>query len=314
MACARVPPSRRQRGGKHQCRRNGQSRGRRCRRQMDVIDFTRARERAGKFDAAGKTFAFNGVDRAAEHAPRPCLAPRSRAHRVGEVQPHRIAQQIGETFPVAGDHVSAEPLEDCHFKLCRSARVAPSSIERSSLSTTPYESRAASFDMNSPARPAHALRVALERLAPSSAAPGAHDHFRIRADGLVAAVHHPVFALSGRAQVVASAFAGPASPQAPCRAPAPVRAPRSSISRRRSCAPACRCRGRPGTCPRLLKSRRRARAFTSTGHFISMPSIEPLRTSPWHTENRGRFAVLERTAAPAAASMLCTTKRRLDFG
>src|SRR5258708_4248841 len=75
-----------------------------------------------------------------------------------------------------------------------------------------------------PARPAHALRVALERLAPSAAAPGAHDDIGIRAHRLVAAVHHSVFALPGAAQVVASALAGSAAPQAPRGTPAAGRA------------------------------------------------------------------------------------------
>src|SRR5256885_9236530 len=104
---------------------------------MDVIDFTRPREAAGNFDVAGETFAFNGVD-ALQSAPLGRPSRRDpRAHGVGKVQPHRIAQWIGETFPVAGDHVRAEPLEEGHFRLCRSASVAASSTERSSLSTTP---------------------------------------------------------------------------------------------------------------------------------------------------------------------------------
>jgi hypothetical protein len=53
------------------------------------------------------------------------------------VQPQRIPHGGGKTFPIAADGVNAEPFEDRHFRLRRSARVAPSSTERSSLSTTP---------------------------------------------------------------------------------------------------------------------------------------------------------------------------------
>src|SRR2546430_10345361 len=43
--------------------------------------------------------------------PRSTLFPYTTLFR-SKVQPHHIAQRIGETFPVAGDHVSAESFEE----------------------------------------------------------------------------------------------------------------------------------------------------------------------------------------------------------
>src|SRR4029077_10958135 len=63
--------------------------------------------------------------------------------------------------------------------------------------------------------PADALRVALQRIAPAASAAGAHDDLGVLGHRLVAAVHHPVLAAPGAAQIVAAAFAGLAAPQAP---------------------------------------------------------------------------------------------------
>src|SRR5882762_5825399 len=72
--------------------------------------------------------------------------------------------------------------------------------------------------------PAHAFRIALERLAPSAAAPGAHDNVGIRRYRLVAAAHRGIFALAGAEQIVAAGLSGAAAPQAPRGAAAAVRA------------------------------------------------------------------------------------------
>src|SRR5207248_1597382 len=70
----------------------------------------------------------------------------------------------------------------------------------------------------------------------------------------------------------------------------------------------------PRCLPAPPESRRSARPSTSTGHLSSMPSIEPLRTSPWQTETvAGSPSSVGRPPQPPP-SMLCTTKRRLVFG
>ena len=45
-----------------------------------------------------------------------------------------------------------------------------------------------------------------------------------------------------------------------------------------------------------------------------MPSIEPLRTSPWHTETVADSPSSVGRPPQPPPSMLCTTKRRLVFG
>src|SRR6267378_2810346 len=71
--------------------------------------------------------------------------------------------------------------------------------------------------------PAHAFRIALERLAPSAASPGANDDFGIRGHRLVAAAHRGIFALAGAEQIVAAGLSGTAAPQAPRGAAPAVR-------------------------------------------------------------------------------------------
>src|SRR6516165_1605175 len=66
--------------------------------------------------------------------------------------------------------------------------------------------------------------------------------------------------------------------------------------------------------PAPPESVRNARASTRTGHLSSMPSIEPLRTSPWHTDTVPDSPSSNGRPPQPPPSMLCTTKRRLVCG
>ena len=59
---------------------------------------------------------------------------------------------------------------------------------------------------------------------------------------------------------------------------------------------------------------RRPRLSTSTGHLSSMPSMEPLRTSPWHTETVADSPSCVGRPPQPPPSRLCTTKRRFVSG
>ena len=171
----------------------------------------------------------------------------------------------------------------------RALRVARASRPRRRqvlpVSTTPYCSRAASDETNSSSTSQRTrLRVALQRIAPAAAAAGAHDDLGVApAPAGALPSHHAELALP-RLRRVAAAVAGLAAPHAPGRAALAVGALEIPAALDEVAHLRCRCRARRGTCPAPPESRRSARLFTSTGHFSSMPSIEPLRTSPWQTE------------------------------
>ena len=105
---------------------------------------------------------------------------------------------------------------------------------------------------------------------------------------------------------------GSRSRKSPCRAGLPPHRPQGGHCSRRGLVeiPAaldqvahaqCRCRARRDICRRRRNPVRSARLSTSTGHFSSMPSIEPLRTSPWQTETVPDSPSSVRPPAPAAA-------------
>ena len=70
----------------------------------------------------------------------------------------------------------------------------------------------------------------------------------------------------------------------------------------------------PRNLPAPQESGRSSRLSTTTGHFSSMPSIEPLRTSPWQTETVPDSPSSNGRPPQPPPSMLCTTKRRLVLG
>src|SRR5262252_4727181 len=72
--------------------------------------------------------------------------------------------------------------------------------------------------------PAHALWIALERIAPPATAAGAHEDFRTRGHWAMAAVHRSEFTFSRPAQVIAADFAGHSAPKTPRRTAVPPRA------------------------------------------------------------------------------------------
>src|SRR5207249_11069746 len=72
---------------------------------------------------------------------------------------------------------------------------------------------------------------------------------------------------------------------------------------------------RPPRCfPAPQESCRNPRLSISTGHLSSIPSIEPLRTSPWHTDTVADSPSSNGRPPQPPPSMLCTTKRRLVLG
>src|SRR5919201_415631 len=70
----------------------------------------------------------------------------------------------------------------------------------------------------------------------------------------------------------------------------------------------------PRYLPAPQESCRSARLSTTTGHFSSMPSIDPLRTSPWHTDTVADSPSSNGRPPHPPPSMLCTMKRRLVLG
>src|SRR5207302_3947032 len=117
---------------------------------------------------------------------------------------------------------------------------------------------------------------------------------------LVAAVHHAVFGFAWRAQVIASALAGPAAPQTPRGAPAAVGAlevpfPVDEVAQLEVDAQAA---------AELARARRIA-AQRARLHQYRALHLDALDRAVAHVAladgDRGRFAVLEGTAAPAAA-------------
>ena len=74
----------------------------------------------------------------------------------------------------------------------------------------------------------------------------------------------------------------------------------------------------PPSPPRYLpappESARSARSLTSTGHFNSIASIAPLRTSPWHTETVPDSPSSNGRPPQPPPSIDCITKRLPVFG
>src|SRR5258708_31612130 len=67
----------------------------------------------------------------------------------------------------------------------------------------------------------------------------------------------------------------------------------------------------PRCLPAPPESVRSVRPSTSTGHLSSMPSIEPLRTSPWHTDTVPDSPSSNGRPPPPPPPRLCTPHPRL---
>src|SRR6266853_1267825 len=127
--------------------RNDECAGRDARSEVNVVDLAQARERTVRGDSIGYGFLIRAELQ--QRAPfRRCAAGDPCPHGVRDVEPQRLARRRSAS---AGD-MRAQLLEDRHAArpgFLRNSRVAAWSTERSSFSTTPYKSRAASFDTNS---------------------------------------------------------------------------------------------------------------------------------------------------------------------